>query len=121
VRHGSWPAFGFKFHTPDRTIVVSGDTAPTETIVEQSRGCDVLVHEVYSTAGFRTLPPAWQRYHVQVHTSTHELADIALQTRPGLLILYHQLFWSTSEACLLYEVQERYDGPIVSGKDLDVF
>jgi len=24
VRHGSWPAFGFKFHTPDRTIVISG-------------------------------------------------------------------------------------------------
>jgi ribonuclease BN (tRNA processing enzyme) len=121
VRHGSWPAFGFKFITPDRTVVVSGDTAPTETIVEHSRGCDVLIHEVYSVAGFRTLPPAWQRYHAQVHTSSHELAQIAAQARPGLLVLYHQLFWGISEKELLYEIQKQYDGPVVSGRDLDVY
>ena len=121
VRHGSWPAFGFKFIAPDRTIVVSGDTAPTEMIVEQSRGCDVLIHEVYPVAGFRTLPPAWQRYHAQVHTSSRELAQIAAQVKPGLLVLYHQLFWGISEKDLLYEIQERYDGPVVSGRDLDVY
>jgi ribonuclease BN (tRNA processing enzyme) len=121
VRHGSWPAFGFKFHTPDRTIVVSGDTAPTEEIVDQSRDCDVLIHEVYSMAGFRTLTPAWQRYHAQVHTSSFELAQIASHARPGLLVLYHQLFWGVSERALLDEIAERYDGPVVSGRDLDVF
>jgi ribonuclease BN (tRNA processing enzyme) len=121
VQHGSWQAFGFRFTTPDRSVVVSGDTAPVETIVEQSRDCDLLIHEVYAAAGFRTLPPAWQRYHAQVHTSSHELAQIAAQARPGLLVLYHQLFWGTSEQELLYEIQKRYDGPVVSGKDLDVY
>lgn len=121
VRHGSWTAFGFKFHTPDRTIVISGDTAPTETIVEQSRGCDILIHEVYSAVRFQTIPPAWQRYHAKVHTSSHELTQIAGQARPGLLVLYHQLFWGTSEKALLDEIQERYGGPVVSGRDLDVF
>ena len=120
VRHGSWTAFGFKFYTPDRIIVVSGDTAPTAAIVEQSRGCDVLLHEVYSAVRFQTIPPAWQRYHAQVHTSSHELAQIAGRARPGLLVLYHQLFWGTSEQELLDEIQERYDGPVVSGRDLDV-
>jgi ribonuclease BN (tRNA processing enzyme) len=121
VRHGSWPAFGYTFHTPDRTIVISGDTAPTETIVRKARGCDVLVHEAYSVAGFETLPPAWQQYHAQVHTSTRELARIAAQARPGLLVLYHQLFWGVSEEDLLCEIQELYDRPVVLGKDLDVF
>ena len=121
VDHGSWPAYGFVVRAADRTIVISGDTAPTEALVKQSRGCDVLVHEVYSTVGFQTLPPAWQRYHAQVHTSTHELAQIAAQARPGLLILYHQLFWDTSEEDLLAEIQDRYDGPVVSGRDLDVY
>jgi ribonuclease BN (tRNA processing enzyme) len=120
VRHGSWTAFGFKFHTPDRTIIVSGDTAPTQMIVEQSRGCDVLIHEVYSAVAFQTIPPDWQRYHAQVHTSSHELAEIAGQARPGLLVLYHQLFWGASEQELLDEIQERYDEPVVSGRDLDV-
>ena len=121
VRHGSWPAFGFKFHTPDRTIVISGDTAPTESIVQASRGCDVLVHEVYSVAGFERHLAAWQRYHSSVHTSSRELAKLASRARPGLLILYHQLFWGISEEELLLEVKAGYDGAVVSGRDLEVY
>ena len=53
VKHGAWEqAFGYRFQTPDRTIVISGDTAPDDRIVEQCHRCDVLIHEVYSGAGF---------------------------------------------------------------------
>jgi ribonuclease BN (tRNA processing enzyme) len=121
VKHGSWPAFGYKFHTPDRTIVISGDTAPTESCVEAATGCDVLLHEVYSPAGFEWCPPDWQRYHSSVHTSSHELAEMASRAKPGLLILYHQLFHGASEQELLLEVRERYEGKVVSGKDLEVY
>lgn len=121
VQHGSWPAFGFKFFTPDRTIVISGDTRPFPGLAEHYRDCDVLIHEVYSARGFATRPPAWQRYHSNVHTSTYELAKLANQARPGLLILTHQLFWGTTEDALLAEVRERYDGPVVCGRDLDVY
>jgi len=121
VKHGSWQAFGYKFYAPDRTIVISGDTAPTERCVEEYRGCDVLIHEVYSVAGFETRPPGWQKYHSSVHTSSLELAEMASKARPGLLILYHQLFWSASEEELLLEVQSGYDGKVVSGKDLEVY
>ncbi|MFC1889741.1 MBL fold metallo-hydrolase [Thermodesulfobacteriota bacterium] len=121
VLHGSWQAFGYKFTTPDRTVVVSGDTAPTNTIVEKAQGCDVLVHEVYSTAGFAKGPPHWQTYHSSMHTSSRELAEIASRARPGLLVLYHQLFWATSEEALLEEVRVDYDGEVVSGRDLDVY
>src|SRR5947209_5211861 len=35
VKHGEWGprAFGYRFQTPDRTIVISGDTSPSDTIV----------------------------------------------------------------------------------------
>lgn len=121
VQHGSWPAFGFKFFTPDRTIVISGDTRPFAGLAEHYRGCDVLIHEVYSTRGFATRPPAWQRYHSNVHTSTQELAELANEARPGLLILVHQLFWGVTEDELLAEVRARYDGAVVSGRDLDIY
>ena len=121
VSHGSWPAYGFRFVTDDRTIVVSGDTRPTEHLVELYTGCDLLVHEVYSTAGFANRPPEWQRYHSNVHTSTAELADIANQVRPGLLVLVHQLHWGVSDEELIAEIHSAYDGRVVSGKDLDVF
>jgi ribonuclease BN (tRNA processing enzyme) len=122
VRHGSFgPAFGFRFETPDRTVVISGDTVPVPSLIDHARGCDVLIHEVYSVEGFATRPPEWQRYHSSFHTSSHELAKIAKQVRPGLLVLYHQLFWGVSEDDLLKEVREIYDGSVVSGKDLDIF
>jgi ribonuclease BN (tRNA processing enzyme) len=121
VQHGTWPAYGYKFYTPDRTIVISGDTAPTPECVAVYQGCDVLVHEVYSSIGFAARAPAWQRYHASVHTSARELAALATQAQPGLLILYHQLFHGVSEETLLGEVRERYAGQVVSGQDLDVY
>lgn len=121
VQHGSWPAFGYKFTTPERTIVHVGDTAPVESVIEHAAGCDVLIHEVYSDAGFLRRPPDWQRYHASVHTSATELAAIAHQTQPGLLVLVHQLLWGTSEDDLLAEIRRGYAGAVMSGHDLDVF
>src|SRR5262249_19718501 len=121
VDHGSWrQAFGYRFETPDRTIVISGDTRPSQAIVENCDGCDVLIHEVYSQAGFSKRPPEWQRYHSHFHTSSRELAEIATKARPALLILYHQLFWGTTEEDLLKEVRQYYTGKVVSGRDLDI-
>ena len=122
VRHGSWKhAFGYRFETADRTIVISGDTAPCQSLIDHAEGCDILIHEVYSAKAFKERPPEWQRYHAAFHTSTKELAEIATQVRPGLLVLTHQLFWGKTEADLLAEVRESYDGPVVSGRDLDKY
>jgi ribonuclease BN (tRNA processing enzyme) len=122
VRHGAWPqAFGYRFQTPDKTIVISGDAGPASHIEEQCRRCDVLVHEVYSDAGFAKRPPEWQAYHARYHTSARELGAIASRAQPGLLVLYHQLMWSSTEEELLKEVRAAYDGKVVSAHDLDVF
>lgn len=122
VSHGSWKqAFGYRFETPDRIIVISGDCTPSASVVENCNGCDVLIHEVYSQAGFATRPPEWQKYHSNFHTSTRELAEIARKAKPGLLILYHQLFWGVSEEDLLKEMRESYSGNVVSGRDLDIY
>ena len=39
------PAYGYRFDYKGRSVVISGDTKPTASIVEQARGADVLVHE----------------------------------------------------------------------------
>ncbi len=122
VAHGSWDfAFGYRFETADKVIVVSGDTRPTEAMTEQCRGCDILIHEVYSAARLPSRPPEWQRYHRSFHTSTLELAEIADRARPKLLVLYHQLFWGVSGDDLVAEIHARYTGRVVSGSDLDEF
>jgi ribonuclease BN (tRNA processing enzyme) len=122
VNHGSWQhALGYRFDTPDRSIVISGDCAPSQSVIENCNGCDVLIHEVYSEIGFKTRPPVWQRYHSAFHTSTRQLGEIATKAKPGLLILYHQLFWGRSDDDLVNEVRQFYDGKVVSGTDLAVF
>lgn len=122
VNHGSWKhAFGFRFETPDKVIVISGDTAPSRKIVEESRGADVLIHEVYSMKGLWGHKPEKRKYHSAFHTSTYELAKIAQEVRPGLLILYHQLLWGTKEATLMSEIRQYYDGKVIYGNDLDIF
>ncbi len=122
VRHGSWRyAYGFRFDTSDRSIVISGDTAPCESLVKHAKGCDLLVHEVYSNVGFQRRRAVWKRYHASFHTSTAELAEIARQVQPKLLILTHQLFWGSTPDELVAEIRQNYDGDVQSGADLDVY
>jgi ribonuclease Z len=122
VPHGTWPnAWGFRFTTPDKVIVVSGDSAPSEKIKEYASGADILVHEVYSQAGFEKKPESWQSYHAAHHTSTLELAGIARQAEPGLVVLYHILFWGSSEEELLDEISGLYEGKVIAGRDLDIY
>jgi ribonuclease BN (tRNA processing enzyme) len=122
VRHGSWShAFGYRFQTSDRTVVISGDTTATATVIDACQGCDILIHEVYSQAGFAKREPAWQKYHSEFHTSSRDLAELASKAKPGLLVLYHQLLWSSTEEELLAEIRKTYKGKVVSGRDLDVY
>jgi ribonuclease BN (tRNA processing enzyme) len=128
VRHGTVKdAFGFRFETPDKTIVISGDTSPIETLVENSHGCDVLIHESYSRATYDKISRRWQAYRRKYHTSSSELAELATRVKPGLLILYHRanaggaMALPDPEDVLLDEVRDLYDGNVVTGHDLDVF
>ena len=121
VEHGEWPSFGFRITTPDRTIIYSGDTKPCDNIIKYSKGCDVLIHEVYGIAVFQKDDLGWQKYHPRMHTSTIELAHIANEIKPDLLVLNHQLFFDNSESELLSQITNLYEGRVVSGHDLDVF
>ena len=122
VKHGQWDhAFGFVFQTKDKKIVISGDCTYSENLIKYAMDCDILVHEVYSEAGLKKRTQRWQDYHSTFHTSTYQLADIANQVKPKLLILNHQLTFGTSLQSLLDEVQSRYKGVVVNGSDLDVF
>jgi ribonuclease Z len=122
VPHGSWDqAFGYRFDAPGRSIVISGDTAATDAIARNCQGCDVLIHEVYSAKEFESRDDAWKTYLRSFHTSSSELGEIATKARPGMLILYHQLFGGEKDEDLVGEVRRSYSGKVVSARDLDVY
>lgn len=127
VNHGDVPqAFGYRFETPDRTIVISGDAAPSQSVIDNCNGCDVLIHEAYSMMTYNYVLPRYQEYRRKHHTSSLELADIANKARPGLLILYHRanpggVGRPNPEEAVLEEIRPVYGGKVVTGHDLDVF
>jgi ribonuclease BN (tRNA processing enzyme) len=121
VNHSSLEAYGFKFIAEDRYVVISGNTCHSPKLIAKAKECDVLIHEVYTAVGLKEQSEEWQKCHSAVHTSTYALADIATLVKPTLLIPYHQLRWARTDDELLSEVTNKYDGRVVSGKDLDVF
>ena len=122
VPHGSWrSALGYRIDARGRSIVVSGDTGPTEAIVDACHGCDVLVHEVYSKNGFDRLDSANRAYHSTFHTSALELGDLATRAKPKLLVLTHFLFFGETADEILNETRSRFAGKVVVGIDLGVY
>jgi ribonuclease Z len=120
-------SYGYRFDTPDRSIVISGDTNPSQATIDACRGCDVLIHEVL-THEWLAKRRDFQAYAAQFHTTTSQLTELAQQAKPGLLILYHaSLSWRpaldserSSQAVLLAEMS-KYPGRVVVGRDLDVY
>jgi ribonuclease BN (tRNA processing enzyme) len=127
VKHGSWKeALGYRFDTGGKSIVVSGDTEPAESVVEACAGCDALIHEVYSGRGQNPNKPTtpveqWMKYESAFHTSALELGEIAANAKPKMLILTHwTLLGNAKENDIVREIRQKYSGPIVIARDLDV-
>ena len=131
VSHGTLECYGYKFTTPDRTIVITGDTAPLDLVAEKSKGCDILLHEVEYAAGISCREPKWQKYHREVHTLSTDLAGVAKKANPKLLVTYHRIYhmnvqdnhknlaaeMAWRDAAILDEIRDAgYDGYVVNGK-----
>jgi len=119
-------SYGYRFDTPDRVVVISGDTNPTQATVDACRGCDVLVHEVHTPAWLAARREAgdapagtFRRFAEKYHTATAQLAKLASEAKPRLLILYH--YSSVSPEELQSDMMSRYPGHFVIGRDLDVY
>lgn len=112
-------SYGYRFDTPDRSIVISGDTNPTQTTIDACHGCDVLIHEAETPAWLATRSETFRRFAAKYHTTTAELAELASKAKPRLLILYHYNGLSQEE--LVADMLAHYSRPFVVGRDLDVY
>jgi ribonuclease BN (tRNA processing enzyme) len=111
--------WGYRFQTADRTIVIAGDTSPTQATIDACNGCDVLIHEAHTPAFLASRPVFFQEFSAKYHTTTPQLADLARRAKPKLLVLYH--YASVTPQELLAEMIARYPAPFVIARDLDVY
>jgi ribonuclease BN (tRNA processing enzyme) len=111
-------SYGYRFVTPDRTIVLSGDTNPSQATIDACNGCDVLIHEAHPPTWIATRPPTFQRFAAKYHTTSAQLADLARQAKPRLLIIYH---YPNLPEDVFADMSTRYAGEFVVGRDLDIY
>lgn len=124
VSHGEWKyAFAYRVDAAGRSVVISGDTRPSDALARAAAGVDVLVHEVYPESRIspenRPGGELWPRYLREVHTSDVELGRLAARARPRLLLLTHVLFMGANEQEVLDGIRRGgFTGSVVVAKDL---
>ncbi|WP_412515802.1 MBL fold metallo-hydrolase [Actinomadura madurae] len=124
--HPTAPAFGYRFDTPDGSVVISGDTTVSENLIDLAQGCDFLVHEVidpkFVEAVTASLPddiagPA-REHLLSSHTTIEQVGrDVAEPAAAKNLVLSH-LIPSTNAASRWRLAQRGYSGRLIVGKDL---
>lgn len=122
VPHGDIrPSFGYRVTTADKVIVISGDTAYSEELAQMAKGADILIHEVMSGDRLATQSEFWQQYHGASHTSAADVGRVAAIAEPGLVVLYHILFFDASADAIVAETNRVWPGKVVLANDLDEF
>jgi ribonuclease BN (tRNA processing enzyme) len=122
-------SYGYRFDTADRSIVISGDTSPTQATVDACNGCDVLIHEVNTLETLSKRDARFQAFAAKYHTSTVQLAELASKAKPRLLVIHHHSIQfrpgvaatASTPDTLYREIAQRYSGQFVIGRDLDVY
>ncbi|HTO09184.1 MAG TPA: MBL fold metallo-hydrolase [Myxococcota bacterium] len=94
------PAYGYRFDYKGRSVVVSGDTAKSDSLIAAAKGADVLLHEAQANhlvamigeaAAAHGRPRVAKIMHdiPSYHTSPVEAAESANEAGVKLLVLYH--------------------------------
>lgn len=123
VDHGPVrPSYGYRIDFGPRSVVLSGDTRPTDAVVEHAKGVDVLIHEVVSPEVERTRsaladPRAIERVLAR-HTTPEECGKIFARARPRLAVYSHIVPSPATAEDLVGPTRKFYDGPLEVGHDL---
>jgi ribonuclease BN (tRNA processing enzyme) len=121
------PSFAYRFDTPDRSIVISGDTAPADSIVSLAKGADVLVHDALYPEGVDRLVAAvpnaatLKKSILSHHTTAADAGRIAAAAGVNTLVLSHLVPAddpAITDQMWLDAARPHFNGRIVVGKDL---
>lgn len=117
------PAFAYRFDTPARSIVISGDTTYSESLVDLARGADLLIHEAMYLPGVDQLAGANQslkQHLLRSHSSTEQVGLVAARAGVKKLVLSHLVpaFPSITDEMWLEGVRRNFKGTTLVGRDL---
>lgn len=117
------PAFAYRFETPTRSVVISGDTTYSENLVRLARGADLLIHEAMYLPGVDQLAgdnASLKQHLFRSHSTTEQVGLVAARAGVKKLVLSHLVpaFPSITDDMWLEGVRKNFSGEAIVGRDL---
>jgi ribonuclease BN (tRNA processing enzyme) len=121
------PAFAYRFDCPDRSIVISGDTRPSQNLVKLAQGADILVHEVMYLPALEQLiatesnAKTLREHLLASHTTTEQVGRIATEAGVKTLVLSHFVpggYPFLNDEVWFDAVRPYFKGNLIVGSDL---
>jgi ribonuclease BN (tRNA processing enzyme) len=101
-------SLAYRIETPGgRTLVYSGDTGPSEALIELAKGCDLLILEC-------SFPKEQEAHN---HLSPEQAGEVAAAADPGKLLLLH-FYPEVLAVDIPARCRRAYRGPLVLARDL---
>jgi len=131
--HGLWPfPISYRIETPDKVIAISGDTtADCDGIRKAGKGADILMVEGITHAKPAEGKDVWPQSNPVIpiaiskkimHSSTKEIAALANELKPALLVTYHEQNYTKNPNQLEVEIRQfGWHGEYVSSRDGDIY
>jgi len=114
------PAFGYRFDCGGKSIVISGDTAPSDNLVHFAEGADILIHEAYLPGFFDAREGKGTRVAQNLsryHTTASQVGEVAARAHVKQLVITHVMPPDQSEA-IGKMAAGAFSGKITVGVDL---
>ena len=121
------PALAYRFDAADRSIVISGDTAPCEGLLKLAQGADVLVHSALYVPALdrlvaRVPNAATLKQSIIAHqTSVEDAGRVAQAAGVKTLVLSHLVPAEdpeVTEQMWIDAARVHFRGPVIVGRDL---
>jgi ribonuclease Z len=97
------PTVGLRIETMNRTLVYSGDTAPTLALDRLADGADILIHEAGGDSGG--------------HSTAEQAGEAAKKSGAEELILIHYPVGEANTEILIHEAKKMFSGDVSLGVD----
>jgi ribonuclease BN (tRNA processing enzyme) len=111
-------SYALKFESPGRTVVLTGDTGPSDALAKFAEGADILVSEFVSAADIASVPPFVRAHMLEEHLDAVAVGRLAAAARVKTVVLSHMRQVSAHD---VEEVRKHFNGAVVIGTDLAKF
>jgi ribonuclease Z len=121
--HAMDGSVGYRLDWNGLSFVFGGDSAPNKWFIEQSKGCDFVIHECFYTPqgleDFLGFPPRQATLVSSYrHTPPAAFGKIMSEVKPRLAVGYHATLVPEMLQDITENVRSTYDGPLVIATDL---